>query len=120
MGPELNPGRFVFATVPHGAVPGGVTPVVTVTEGEGTTLVLPEGEAAASGLEYDFVAGWITLRVPSALHAVGLTAAVALALTDVGMSCNVVAGYHHHHLFVPYARASEAVEVLRRLAAESG
>ncbi|MEU5716426.1 ACT domain-containing protein [Streptomyces sp. NPDC020403] len=120
MGPELHPGRYVFATVAHGAVPAGVTPVVTVTESEGTTLVLPERQAAVSGLEYDFVAGWITLRVRSVLDTVGLTAAVALALTDVGMSCNVVAGYHHDHLFVPYARASEAVEVLRRLAAESG
>ncbi|MDQ0791901.1 ACT domain-containing protein [Streptomyces sp. B1I3] len=120
MRPELNPGRYVFTTLADGAAPDGVTPVVTVAEGEGVTLVLPEREAVAAGLGYDFVAGWITLRVHSSLEAVGLTAAVALALTDVGVSCNVVAGYHHDHLFVPYARASEAVQVLERLAAESG
>ncbi|MFD3652092.1 ACT domain-containing protein [Streptomyces sp. 24-1644] len=119
MRPELNPGRYVFTTVPDGEVPEGASPVVTVTEREGLTLVLPEAEADAAGLAHDYVAGWITLRVHSALDAVGLTAAVALALTDAGLSCNVVAGYHHDHLFVPYERAAEAVGVLERLAAES-
>lgn len=120
MRPELNPGRYVYTTVPDGEVPNGVTPVVTVSEQEGLTLVLPEAQAAASGLAYDFAAGWITLRVRSALDAVGLTAAVSLALTDEGISCNVVAGHHHDHLFVPYARAADAVRVLEVLAAESG
>ncbi|GGT55057.1 hypothetical protein GCM10010207_63660 [Streptomyces atratus] len=118
--PELNPGRHVFATAPDGVMPEGVNPVVTVTEPEGLTLVLPETEAVSAGLRYDYVAGWITLRVHSALDAVGLTAAVSLALTDAGLSCNVVAGFHHDHVFVPYDRAAQAVDVLKALAAESG
>ncbi|THA71528.1 ACT domain-containing protein [Streptomyces sp. A0958] len=117
--PELHPGRYVYATAPDGALPDAVTPVVTVRETEGLTLVLPEAEAAVAGLPYTYVAGWITLRVHSALEAVGLTAAVSLALTDAGISCNVVAGFHHDHLFVPYERAAEAVTALERLAAES-
>ncbi|MEW2490326.1 ACT domain-containing protein [Streptomyces sp. NPDC048411] len=117
--PELNPGRYVFTTVPGAAVPAGVTPAVTVAEPEGLTLVIPESEALAAGLAYDYVAAWITLRVHSALDAVGLTAAVALALTDAEVSCNVVAGYHHDHLFVPHGRGVEAVRVLQALAAES-
>lgn len=120
MRPELNPGRHVFTTLRAGEPPTGVTPVVTVAEREGLTLVVPEAQAIAAGLPYDFVAGWITLRVHSALDAVGLTAAVSLALTDAGISCNVVAGFHHDHLFVPHARADEAVRVLKALAAESG
>lgn len=119
MRPELRSGRYVYTTLPGGEVPAGVTPVVTVSEREGLTLVVPEAQAVASGLECHFVAGWITLRVHSALEAVGLTAAVSLALTDAGISCNVVAGFHHDHLFVPYARAAEAVHVLEALAAES-
>lgn len=117
--PELRPGRYVYATVPDGVLPDAVAPVVTVRETEGLTLVLPEAEAAAAGLPYTYAAGWVTLRVHSALEAVGLTAAVSLALTDAGISCNVVAGFHHDHLFVPYERAAEAVTVLERLAAES-
>ncbi|NEC07717.1 ACT domain-containing protein [Streptomyces sp. SID7909] len=119
LSPEPHPGRYVYTTVPDGTLPGGVAPVVTVRESEGLTLVLPEAEAAAAGLTYTYVAGWITLRVHSALEAVGLTAAVSLALTDAGISCNVVAGFHHDHLFVPYERMGEAVTVLERLAAES-
>jgi hypothetical protein len=113
--PELNPGRFVFTTV-AGQVPPGVQPVVTVTEPEGRTLVLPQHEADAAGLGYDYVAGWITLRVNSALDAVGLTAAVAGELARAGLSCNVIAGYHHDHLFVPHDRSAEAVTVLEALA----
>ncbi|SCK05864.1 hypothetical protein B046DRAFT_00179 [Streptomyces sp. LamerLS-316] len=119
MRPELNPGRYVHTTLPGGAVPTGVTPVVTVSEQEGLTLVVPEAQALEAGLEYHFAAAWITLRVHSALDAVGLTAAVSLALTDAGISCNVVAGYHHDHLFVPYARAADAIRALEALAAES-
>ncbi|QIQ06518.1 ACT domain-containing protein [Streptomyces liangshanensis] len=127
MRPELNPGRYVFTTVAHpvtsdgpaGIPPGvplGVTPVVTVAEPEGLTLVARLEEAEAAGLPYDYVAGWITLRVHSALEAVGLTAAVAQELASAGVSCNVVAGFHHDHLFVPYERAADAVGLLERLA----
>ncbi|MFJ3923205.1 ACT domain-containing protein [Streptomyces sp. NPDC090022] len=117
MRPELNEGRYVFCTVPGDAVPAGVRPVVTVQEAEGLTLVLREEEADAAALAYDYVAGWITLRVHSALDAVGLTGAFASELAAHGLSCNVIAGYHHDHLFVPVERAAEAVAVLRDLAA---
>ncbi|MGW1805616.1 ACT domain-containing protein [Streptomyces sp. NPDC002078] len=118
MRPELNPGRYVF-TMAEGGVPSGVTPVVTVAEQEGLTLVVPQADADAAGMAYDYVAGWITLRVHSALASVGLTAAVSRALADAELSCNVVAGFHHDHLFVPYDRAEDAVDVLRQLARDS-
>jgi hypothetical protein len=118
MRPRLNPGRYVFTTVPGGP-PQGVSPVVTVAEEEGTTLVLRQAEADAAGLPYDYIAGWITLRVHSALDAVGLTAALAAELARAGLSCNVVAGFHHDHLFVPEERAAEAVALLEALAARS-
>ncbi|MFI1963141.1 ACT domain-containing protein [Streptomyces pathocidini] len=115
MSPVLNPGRYVFTTV-EGGPPAGVAPVVTVAEPEGLTLVVPVEEADAAGMSYEYVAGWITLRVHSALDAVGLTAAVAQELAAAGLSCNVVAGYHHDHLFVPHERAAEAVGLLEGLA----
>ncbi|MEV4426848.1 ACT domain-containing protein [Streptomyces sp. R-07] len=118
MRPELDPGRYVFTTV-DGPAPAGVAPVVTVTEPEGLTLVVRQEEADAAGLAYDYVAGRITLRVHSALDAVGLTAAVASELAAAGMSCNVVAGFHHDHLFVEHGRADEALAVLSRLSRRS-
>ncbi|MFD9516731.1 ACT domain-containing protein [Streptomyces sp. NPDC059979] len=119
MRPELNEGRYVFCTVPGTTVPAGTAPVATVLEREGLTLVLRQEDADAAGLAYDYTAGWITLRIHSALDAVGLTAAFATELGAHGLSCNVIAGYHHDHLFVDADRAAEAVAVLEDLAARS-
>jgi hypothetical protein len=119
MRPQLNPGRYVFTTAPDSReVPGGVRPVATVAEDEGLTLVVPQEEADRAGLGYDYVAAWITLRVHSALDAVGLTGAFATALAEAGLSCNVVAGFHHDHLFVPYEQAEQAVEILKALSGQ--
>jgi hypothetical protein len=114
MRPVLDPGRFVFASVD--SVPDGVTPVVTVQEEEGLTVVLERDDADRVGVTYEYVAARITLQVHSSLAAVGLTAAFAKALTERDISCNVVAGYFHDHLFVPLERAAEAVAALEALA----
>ena len=110
---ELQPGRYVFCTVTD--VPSGVAPVVMVREPEGVTLVLEQAEAERHGIDYDFVAAMVTLRVHSSLEAVGLTAAFATALTERGISCNVVSGYFHDHVFVPVDRGQETVDVLTEL-----
>ena len=59
----------------------------------------------------------ITLAVDSSLEAVGLTAAVAKALGDAGIPCNVVAAMHHDHLFVPWAQRDAAMTALHTLSA---
>ena len=69
-------------------------------EAEGYTVVLNRQVADSLALDYNFVASWITLTVHSALDAVGLTAAFSNALAQNGISCNVVAGYYHDHIFV--------------------
>lgn len=122
MRPELNDGLYVFCTIPGDTDPEalvGLTPVASILEPEGVTLVLAQEEADEAGLSYDYTAGWITLRVRSALDAVGLTAAFATELGAHGLSCNVIAGYHHDHVFVAADRADEAVAVLEALAARS-
>ena len=116
MRPELHPGEYVFTSTPDAVVPEGAAPVVTVAEEEGLTMVLRKEDADRLGLGYDYVAGWITLRVHSALEAVGLTAAVSAALAREGVSCNVVAGFYHDHLFVPHDSAAQAVRLLEDLA----
>jgi hypothetical protein len=65
---------------------------------------------------YDFVAAWITLQVRSALDGVGLTAAASRRLGEHGISCNVIAGYHHDHLLVPEDRVADALAALEDLA----
>jgi len=117
MAPVLQDGEYRFCTIPVGnPVPAGLHPVATVTEPEGTTLVLTAAAATAEGLAAGFACRWITLMVPSALDAVGLTAAVATALTRDGIACNVIAGFHHDHLFVPVDAAARAMTALAALA----
>lgn len=89
--------------------------LATLREDEGWTAVLRVEDAEAAALPYDFVAAWITLTVHSDLAAVGLTAAVARALADAGIACNVLAGLHHDHLLVPEARADDALAAIRAL-----
>jgi hypothetical protein len=47
---------------------------------------------------------------------VGLTAAVSGVLADAGISCNILAGFHHDHLLVPEDDLDSALEVLVNLA----
>jgi uncharacterized protein len=108
--PELRPGPFVFTTVDR--VPAGIDYVAVVVEDEGITLVVARDVADRNGFPYEFVAAMITLRVHSSLAAVGLTAAVASLLADAGISCNVIAGSFHDHLFVPLGRADDALRYL--------
>jgi len=115
--PRLDDGDYVFCTLASDA-PTGCTPVASIREAEGLSLILPREQADALDLPYDYVAAWITLEVHSALAAVGLTAAFATALGRANISCNVIAGYHHDHLFVAHADADKALAVLRRLAVE--
>lgn len=110
LAPAVRPGRYVFVTSDDGR--GVDDALASVVEEEGLSLVLRQDDADALGLDYDYVAGWITLTVHSALDAVGLTAAVSGALAGSGISCNVIAGRHHDHLLVPLHRVDDALAVL--------
>lgn len=114
--PVLNEGEFVFCSQPvNDIIPAGCHPLGTFQEKEGLTIILPRAEADRYGWKYDYIAAWITLTVHSDLAAVGLTAAVSKALAQTGISCNVVAGFYHDHLFVSYSEAQNAVEILSHL-----
>lgn len=114
LSPKVRAGKYVFACVDEYTA-ARLRPIVSVREVEGTTVVVELGEAIELRLVYDFISAWITLDVHSSLDAVGLTATVSRVLTDEGISANVVAGFHHDHIFVPHDRAEDAVECLRRL-----
>ncbi|VXC72825.1 Acetyltransferase [Burkholderia sp. 8Y] len=115
MQPELQPGVYVFASLPGDAAPGGAGIVATFREREGWTVVMEEGAAQAAGVTPLFRAAWITLTVHSDLNAVGLTAAFARALGEAGISCNVIAAAYHDHIFVPVQAAGPAMDALLKL-----
>ncbi|WP_321799116.1 ACT domain-containing protein [Caballeronia sp. J97] len=120
MQPELQPGVYVFATLPHDAALSGAGIVATFREREGLTVVMEESVAQAAGIAPLFRAAWITLTVHSDLNAVGLTAAFARALGDANISCNVIAAAYHDHIFVPVDDAERAMETLLELQRRAG
>jgi len=84
-------------------------------EREGITFILVKQVADKYQMSYSFVAAWITLTVHSSLEAVGLTAAFSKALSAENISCNVVAGYYHDHIFVNKQDADRALLALKKL-----
>ena len=112
--PTQRAGEFVFVAVD--AVAARRLPAeAMIFEDEAVTVVLHRSDADAAGLRYEYVAAWITLGVQSALEGVGLTAAVSTALADAGVSCNMLAGYHHDHTLVPFGQAELALSALGAL-----
>ena len=120
MQPLLHTEPFVFCSVPPdsyqvlGAQVRGL-----FHEDEGLTLILSEAEARRVGLGVEARWAMITLRVHSALTAVGFLAAISAALAAADIGLNPVAGYYHDHLFVPWDERERAMAVIAALSAAS-
>ena len=115
MHPILNAGEYVFCTTNTIDQINPYSIVSFFKEKEGITLILERKTADELGLDYSFIAAWITLTVHSSLDAVGLTAAFSTALARENISCNVVAGYYHDHIFVSQDDAENAMETLKQI-----
>ena len=118
MEPVLHGLPYGFAVWAGGALPFAA--FATVAEAEGLTVVAVLADLAAAGLvsegQVSGPGARISLTIHSDLSAVGLTAAFATALAAEGISCNVIAGVHHDHLFVQWDRRDDALRVLQALA----
>lgn len=113
--PALDPIDYAFVRLDPGTtVPADVEPLALFREDEGTTLVVTADAARAHGWDNHFRCRRITLRVHSALEAVGMLAEVARWLADAGIPANTLSAVHHDHLFVPADRAAEALDVIER------
>lgn len=116
--PLPDPATYMFCTVSTAALTPDMTSLARamLREDEGVSLILSVEDAAELGLASAAPPmARITLGVHSALDGIGLTATVATVLADHAIPCNMVAGYHHDHVFVPLDQADAALQVLREL-----
>ena len=99
--PVLSPDRYAFEAGDNPELCEGVFALVREDEGITAIRIAPAGEWAR-----------ISLGVHSSLEVVGMTAAFSRALTDAGISVNVIAGLRHDHIFVPWDRREDALRAL--------
>ena len=81
MKPHLNDGDYVFCSLQNEAI-DFPNYLFFFRENEGVTIVCTKEYADSEGYTYNSTFAWITLKVHSALEAVGLTAAFSKALGD--------------------------------------
>jgi hypothetical protein len=115
MNPILNEGDYVFCTLLSLEKIDLTKVIGSFKEKEGITLIITKEYADLMGFSYTSIMTWISLEVHSSLEAVGLTAAFSKVLADAHISCNVVAGYYHDHIFVLKQDAQRAIDLLKSI-----
>ena len=112
MHPQAQDGSFVFLTSANGfSEQEQRDAVMLFKEVEGITIIIKEELAKALTTQTPRWA-MITLTVRSDLNAVGFLAVITRKLADAGISVNPVSAFYHDHLFVPWDKREEAMEIL--------
>ena len=123
LAPKAAEGRYYYGTFPETslmALAGYVRYFVAIVrEKEGITAVFSEDVKenlrlySEKGFEGPFCP--ITFEATTSLNATGITAAASAALAKEKIPANVIAGYFHDHVLVPYATREKALKILAAL-----
>lgn len=111
----LDDAHYVFVTLNDHPMPSQWTPLMTFRESEGTTVIVPQEQAEASGVAHEYPCRRITLQIHSSLEAVGFIARIATHLAEAGISVNPVSAFYHDHLFVPVGAETATLQILEKL-----
>ncbi len=117
---ELSPrvtGEFVFVSLD--SVPADLDVFASIQEDQGVTVIMDAQAAKDRDWEEQPVFAKITCGAPTALTSVGLTAMITQTIASRGIPCNVIAGFHHDHLFVPTERSAEVLGLLQSLSEQA-
>jgi hypothetical protein len=115
MKPIIQDGEYVFCVVSERKLDEIETPRMIFREPEGITVIVTKDIAERSCLDYGSTWGLITLSIHSALDAVGFLAAIIAHLAKSKISVNAVSAYYHDHLFVPYSKVHDALQILEEI-----
>lgn len=91
-------------------------PLGIFKEMEGWTVYARKSDTDQAGISSGNIWACITLMVFSSLEAVGFLAEISRRLAEANIPVNVISGYHHDHLFVPWSLKDIAMPILSSIA----
>ena len=117
LSPSMSEDEYIFCTFQDSTCDNftDLEPFASVKEKEGMSLVLERKMAERAGIKFESIFRCISLGIHSDLTSIGLTAKISSALSENGISSNLIAGYFHDHVLVPSYQAESALEVLNKL-----
>ena len=109
---KLHSEPFVFCSM-HESIFMEEDILLFFREPEGNTYVVTKENALAKKIPCKETWALITVETTTSLNAIGITAYISSILAQYNIPCNVVAAFHHDHLFVPFVQGSSALQILR-------
>lgn len=108
---KLHPSRFVYCSLVNFMFnPEDI--LFSFREEEGITFVVSEEVARLNNILFEETWALISVETITSLNSTGITAHISALLSKHKIPCNIVAGFYHDYLLVPYDSGSEAVQVL--------
>lgn len=117
LNPVLSSTDYVYIHYPNNSIPDEA--IAFFREVEGLSLIVEKQWADARAIPYQLTLSHICINIQTSLELVGLTASLSTALTEANIPCNMVAAFHHDHIFIPSALKDRALQCILNLTKEN-